>query len=185
MNSSGGRRVERQVCQDLGGLRLRQSVVHCPVQVIGQLRGLSRRDQGAHSDETPVPRRQIGTPPEIPEQHVCGVLHDPRCDGAELLADALRAFGLRGLVERQQLHGRRGELIDANVALCEGIFRNASGRECIGPASVERQVRDGLRDLAWLDPVLNRLVQVIGQWRRLIAGNQRRDVRPDALSSAL
>ena len=98
-------------------------------------------------------------------------MDDPWCDRAELLADPLRAFGLRGLVERQQLNGRRGELIDANAALCEDIFRDANGRECIGPASVERQVRDGLRDLAWLDPVLNRLVQVVGQCRRLITGN--------------
>src|SRR5258708_16597696 len=88
--------VERQVRQDLGGLWLRQSVVHRPVQVIGQLRGLSRRDQGAHSNETSVARRQIRTPPEIAKQHVRGVLYDPWCNRAELLVDPLRAFGLRG-----------------------------------------------------------------------------------------
>lgn len=111
--------------QGLRSLRLLQSEVHRPVQVIRQLRRLSRRDQGAHGDEAAVPRRQIGTLPEILEQHACGVLDDAWCDRAVLLADPLRTFGLRRLVERQQLHGRRRELIGANAALPEDIFRDA------------------------------------------------------------
>jgi len=65
-------------------------------------------------------------------------LHDPWCDRAELLADPLRAFGFRGLVERQQLNGCRRELIGANAALREDVFRGANRRERIRPASVER-----------------------------------------------
>ena len=51
------------MCDDLRGLRLRQAVVHRPVEVAGQLRHLAGSDQGADGDQTPVARREVRTQP--------------------------------------------------------------------------------------------------------------------------
>jgi hypothetical protein len=150
------------VREDFRGLRLRESVVHRSVQVIGQLRRLTRRDQRADGDETPIAGRQIGTPPQIPRQDVRGLLNDARGDDGELFADPLGPFSFRRLVERQQLNRCRRDLIGSNSALREYIPRRAHGAEGIGPPGVEREVGDDLRDLAWLDAVLDRLVEVVG-----------------------
>src|SRR5438128_8452501 len=40
-------RVEGELREDFGGFRLRQSVIHRPVEVVGHLRDLTRRHQGA------------------------------------------------------------------------------------------------------------------------------------------
>jgi len=52
----------------LAGFLPRQSIIHRPVQMIGDLSDLSGRDERAHSDEAAVPRDQPRSQPEIPEQ---------------------------------------------------------------------------------------------------------------------
>src|SRR3712207_8076068 len=46
----------------------------------------------ADGDETTVARGKIGPQPQIPEQHIGRVLHDPGEHRAELVADALGAI---------------------------------------------------------------------------------------------
>ena len=85
------------------GLRLRQAVVHRPIEVRGQLRNLPRCDERADGDETAVAGRKILTQPQVSEEHVGGVLHDARRHRAELLSDARGALCLGGLVEGKKL----------------------------------------------------------------------------------
>src|SRR5262245_19790646 len=79
--------VEGEMTEHLAGLLLRQSVIHRPVQVIGDLSHLSGRDESAHGGEAPVSRRQAGSQPEIPEEHVGRVLDEAWWHLAELLSD--------------------------------------------------------------------------------------------------
>ena len=95
----------------LRDLTLRQAVVHADRDMARELRDLTIGDQRADGDETAVPRREIGPQPQVAEQHVGRVLNDAREDRAELLADALCAIGLGGLVERQQRGRRRRKLV--------------------------------------------------------------------------
>jgi hypothetical protein len=71
--------------------------------VVGDLRNLTRRDEGTDGHETSVAGRKVGTKPEVAEQHVGGVLHDSRRYLAELLSDSRGALHLGGLVERKKL----------------------------------------------------------------------------------
>ena len=52
--------VEGQLRDSLGGLDLRQAVIHCPVEVRSELRGLPVGDQRGDRDETAVPWRKVG-----------------------------------------------------------------------------------------------------------------------------
>ena len=73
-----------------------------PIGMAGQLRDLTVGDQSADRDQAAVARREIGTQPQVAEQDVGRVLHDAGKHCTELIADALGAIGLGGLVERQQ-----------------------------------------------------------------------------------
>src|SRR2546427_10560807 len=95
--------VEGELREDLRGLRLRQAVIHRPVEVVGNLRNLTRSYQRADSDQAAIPRRKVWTQPQVAEQKVGGVLNDSWCHRAELLSDARRALRLGGLVEREKL----------------------------------------------------------------------------------
>src|SRR3954452_6382677 len=83
-----------------GDLRLRQAIVHPDRDMAGQLRDLTVGDQSADRDQAAVARREIRTQPQVAEQDVGRVLHDAGKDCAELVADALCAISLGGLVER-------------------------------------------------------------------------------------
>ena len=98
---------------------------------------------------------------------------------AELIADALGAIGLGGLVERQQRGRRRGQPIGSDVALREHVFRHHNGCHRVRPAGIERQMGDDLRNLRRLHAVVERKLQVIRQRDRLIAPDQRGE-RDDA-----
>ena len=52
--------IEGQLRDGLRGLRLRQAVIHCPVEMGSKLRCLPVGDQRADSDETAVPWRKVG-----------------------------------------------------------------------------------------------------------------------------
>ena len=91
--------IKGEMTEHLSGLLLRQSVVHRPVQVVGDLSDLSGRNKSAYRDQAAVPRSQARSQPEIPEQDVGRVLDEARRDLAELLSNARRPLPLRSLVE--------------------------------------------------------------------------------------
>jgi hypothetical protein len=57
-------RIECNVRDNLARLVLREAVVHCPVEVIRNLRRLAAGDQGADGNQAPVARSKIGAQPE-------------------------------------------------------------------------------------------------------------------------
>jgi hypothetical protein len=163
----------------LGDLGLRQAIVHPDRDVAGQLRHLTIGDQSADRDQTAVARRQVWTQPQVAEQNVGRVLHDAGEHCAELIADALRAISLGGLVERQQRGRGRRKLVRPDIALGEYVLGDSDRANRVRPTGVERQMRDDLRKLRRLHAVVERKLQVIPQRDRLIAPDQRRD-RDDA-----
>jgi hypothetical protein len=62
--------LEGEMRDDLRGLRLRQAVIHCPVEVVGNLRDLAGSNQGADRDQTAIPRRKVRTQPQVPERNI-------------------------------------------------------------------------------------------------------------------
>jgi len=62
--------------EHLAGLLPRQSVVHRPVQVMGDLRDLSGGDESADRDQAAVRGSEPRSQPEIAEQHVRRVLDE-------------------------------------------------------------------------------------------------------------
>jgi hypothetical protein len=86
----------------LRGLGLRQAVVHRPVEVVRDLRDLAGSYQRADGHQAAIPRRKAGTEPQIPEQNVGRVLHDPGKSCAELLSDARGPVRFGGFVQRQE-----------------------------------------------------------------------------------
>ena len=105
------------MAEHLAGFFPRQSVIHGPVQVVGDLGDLSGRDESAHGDKAPVSRRQARPQPEIPEEHVSRVLDETWRDLAELLSDTRCPLLLRGLVERKLWSRGRRELIGPDLRL--------------------------------------------------------------------
>ena len=104
----GPARIKSQVGEHFRSLALRQTVIHRPVEMIGDLRHLAGSNEGADSHQAPVPRREGRTEPEITKEYVRGVLHDARGDFAEVLLDSGSALLFSGLIERQELdRGRR------------------------------------------------------------------------------
>src|SRR5438093_4002162 len=63
-------------------------------------------------------------------------------------------------------------LIGADLALGKDIFGDGNGSHRIPPAGVEREVRDDLGDLARLDAVVERQVEVVPHLDRLVACDQ-------------
>src|SRR5438105_1854582 len=60
-------------------------------------------------------------------------------------------------------------------ALGEELFGDRQRRESIGPADIEGEMRDDLRNLARLDAVLERAIEIVGQGQGEIAGYESRD----------
>jgi hypothetical protein len=106
----------------LGNLGLRQAIVHPDRDMAGQLRDLAVGDESVDRDQAAVARREIGTQPQVAEQDVGRVLHDAGEHCAELIADALGAISLGGLVERQERRRRRGQPIGAMLRSANTSF---------------------------------------------------------------
>ena len=136
--------VERQLGDNLAGLRLGQTVIHGPVEVVGDLFDLAGRDQSADGDQAPVPWRKTRAEPEVAEQNVGGVTDDFRSDRAELLSDARRPLRLGGLVERQKRRRRWRKLVTLDSASREDLACDRDRRHGVGPAGIEREMRDDL-----------------------------------------
>src|SRR5436190_527559 len=120
--------VERQMRDDFCGLRLCQAVIHRPVEVIGHLRDLAGSNERAHRDQAPVARRKIGAQPQITEQYIRGILHDPGGHRAKLLLDACRTLRFDCLVERQKLRRGLRKLIRSDGARGKDILRGGNRR---------------------------------------------------------
>src|SRR6266851_1448136 len=90
--------VEGQVCEHLRGLRLRQAMIHRPVEVIRDLRDLAGGDERTDGHQAPVSRRQGRTEPQVMEQDVAGVLHESRSHRADSVLNTGRALRLGGLI---------------------------------------------------------------------------------------
>src|SRR6267143_43277 len=95
--------IKSQVRQGLGCLGLSKSVVHRPIQVVGNLCNLTRSYQGADRYQTAIARRQVRAQPKVAKQQVRRVLYHSGCNRAELLFNASRALRLGSLVERKKL----------------------------------------------------------------------------------
>ena len=102
-----------------------------------------------------------------------------RNDGAELLADAPLALRLPGLVDRKRRRRSIRELIRPDLARGKDLVCDRDRRHGIRPARIEREMGDDLGDLARLDAVVEREVQMARHLDRLVAGDQRRE-RDDA-----
>jgi hypothetical protein len=90
------------VYDDFGGLFLSEFIIHRPVEVVGDLRDPSRRDQRGHGDEAATAGREIGTQPQISEQVFGRVLDEARRHEPELIAHVLRALRLGRFIQRQR-----------------------------------------------------------------------------------
>src|SRR5439155_16428605 len=120
--------IERQMRDHLPGLRLRKAVIHCPVEVVRDLRDLPGSNQSGDSDEAPVARREAGTQPKVSEQNFRRVLHDARRHRAELLPDTRRTVRLDLLVEWKKLGDSRWYLIGSDLAVRKDLFRDRHRR---------------------------------------------------------
>ena len=87
--------------QNFRCLRPGQSVVHRSVEVVRDLRNLSRGDERTHRDKTTVARREIRTQPYVLEQKIAGLVHQALRDRADILLNRWGTLRLCGLVQRQ------------------------------------------------------------------------------------
>src|SRR2546426_7039648 len=86
--------IESQVRQGLGCLGLSKSVVHRPIQVVGNLCNLTRSYQGADRYQTAIARRQVRTQPKVAKQQVRRVLHHTGCSRADRKSTRLNSSHL-------------------------------------------------------------------------------------------
>src|SRR6516225_5327098 len=133
--------VEGQMRDNFRGLCLRQAVVHCPIEVVRDLRNLAGSNERAHSNQASIPWRKVRTQPQVLEQNVRSVLHDSRSHVTELLFNIRCSFCLRGLVERKKRRRGWWKLIKPNLTICKDTFRGGNCRHRIFPAGVSRSKR--------------------------------------------
>src|SRR5882672_4058266 len=164
--------IECEMRDGLRGLRLRQPVIHRPVEMRRKLGCLSIGDQRADGDETAVPWRKIRAQPQVTEQHVGRVLHDTRKGRAKLLLDCRCPPRFGSFVERQRRYGNSRKLIGADVAGGKDILGDGNRRHRVGPAGIEGEVCDDFRNLARSDVVIEREIEMIWHLDRLIARDQ-------------
>ena len=93
--------------------------------------------------------------------------------------NARRALRFGGFVDRQWRDGGSRKLVSADVARGKDILGDSDCRHRIGPAGVEGEVCNDLRNLARLDAVIERKIKMKRHLDRLIAGDQGRQ-RDDA-----
>lgn len=158
-----------------GGLLFGEPVIHRAIEMVGDLLDLAAGDQRSNRDQAAIARRKVRAQPQVAEQIVRRVLHETRCDSAELVSDARRAVGLGLLVERQGLGVDLRELVRADIAPGEDVANGADGGHRLAPAGIIGEMRDGLRDLGGLHAVLKRLIGIVGERTGLAARDERRD----------
>src|SRR6516164_9087594 len=80
--------IEGEMRDRLAGFRLRQPIVHRAIEMIGNLRHLTGRNERTDGDYAAVARREVWSEPQVPKQNVGGVLHESGSNVAELLANS-------------------------------------------------------------------------------------------------
>src|SRR6266851_1854902 len=78
-------------------LRLRQAVIHRPIQVKRNLRDLTSGNQCADCHQTSVAGRKIRAQPQVTEQQVAGVLHEAWSDRPDIVLNRCGTSVLRCL----------------------------------------------------------------------------------------
>src|SRR5258708_17399705 len=108
--------IEGELRENLSGLLWRQSVVHRPAEMVGNLGDLAGSDQGTDRRQAAIARRQVRTQPQVAEQNLARILDDSRSNLAELRADTLGALPLRFLVERERSTRSGRQLVAPELA---------------------------------------------------------------------
>lgn len=121
---AGPARVEGDVCQHLGCLRLCEAIVHRSTEMIRDLRNLTRRYQRTHGHQAAIARRECRAKPKVTEQQVGRVLDEPWRCGPKIGADLRCTLLLCFFIQRQQLVLRRWKLIDSDSTLMKDILRD-------------------------------------------------------------
>src|SRR3954451_8494964 len=94
--------VEGDMSDDLSGLCVREAVIHGPVEMVRDLGDLARGNQRTDRDQAAISGRKARTKPEVTEEDIRRVLHEPRRRGAGLFLDTRSALFLRLLVEGEE-----------------------------------------------------------------------------------
>src|SRR5258708_30379742 len=142
--------VAGQLRDSLRGLRLCQTAVHRAVEVVRNLRDLALSNKCADRDETSIARCKVRTQPQVAKQNISGVLHDARSDSSELLFYSRGTFRLSVFVEWKRHRRSWRKVIGPNLTIGEDYFRDGDCRHRILPAGVKSEMRDDLRNFAWL-----------------------------------
>src|SRR4051812_33303726 len=99
------------MCDNFPDFDTREAVIHGPVEVIGDLRNLTRGDQRTYGDQAAIARCKTRPEPKVAEQDIGRVLNKPWCYRTELLSDTSCALSLRRLIERKELRRRARQLV--------------------------------------------------------------------------
>src|SRR3954467_12924748 len=94
--------VEGNMSYDLSSLSAREAVIHGPVEMVRDLGDLARGNQRTDRDQATVTRRKARAKPEVTEEDIRRVLHEPGRRGAGLFLDTRSALFLRLLVEGEE-----------------------------------------------------------------------------------
>jgi len=107
------------------------------------------------------------------EKHFAGVLHNARSYRTDILLNTSRTLRLGSLIQRKKLTRCWWKLIRCDSTFNENAFRDCDCRHGIRPAGIEREMRDDVRNLTWLDAVIEGKVEVVWHLDRLISSDQR------------
>jgi hypothetical protein len=100
-----------------------------------------------------------------------------------LLLNTSRALRLSGLIDGEQFARCQWQLIGFDSAPSEDIVGGHHGRHGIRPAGVEREMRDDLRNFGWLDPIVEREIEMVRRLDRPIARDQSSEGHHAAVAS--
>jgi hypothetical protein len=157
---------------DLGHFGPGEPVVHAAVDVKGELVVLSRRDQGGNRHQAAVVWREVGSSPQIAEQHAVGVAGEHRRCAAHLGLDGGSTRRVAGRIDGEKLACGRCQPVRRDAALGEDVLGDAHGRHSARPAAIEGEVRDDSADLGRLHPVVEGAVEMPGHLLGVAAGDQ-------------
>ena len=69
----------------LGNLRAREPALETSPHVEVELIVVTHRREGSDGDQAPIPRGEIGPPPQVVEHHRVGELHELRRDSPQFI----------------------------------------------------------------------------------------------------
>src|SRR6266702_5950923 len=136
------------------------------------LSDLPRCDKRAHGYEAAVAWCEVGPEPQVLEQKVAGILHQPWRHRAYVFIDHFRSCRFSGLVDREKLRRGYRELVNADAAFTKNVFRSRYGRHAVCPAGIESKMGDDLRNLGRPHAVVEGKPQMKRHLDRLVAGDK-------------